>query len=39
MSPVFYGFIKFWTGLFGDQQAAGFTHYPGHFLLLPYFFG
>ena len=39
MSPVFYGFIKFWTGLFGNQQAVGFTHYPGHFLLLPYFFG
>ncbi len=39
MSPVFYGFIKFWTGLFGSHQATGFTHYPGHFLLLPYFFG
>jgi hypothetical protein len=39
MSPVFYGLIKFWTGLFGDQKAVDFTHYPGHFLLLPYFFG
>jgi hypothetical protein len=39
VSPFFYGFISFWTGLFGDQQATGFTHYPGHFLLLPYFFG
>ena len=39
VSPVFYGFVKFWTGLFGEQQATGFTHYPGHFLLLPYFFG
>ena len=39
VSPIFYGFIKFWTGLFGNQQATGFTHYPGHFLLLPYFFG
>lgn len=39
VSPAFYGFIKFWTGLFGSQQATGFTHYPGHFLLLPYFFG
>jgi hypothetical protein len=39
VSPFFYGLIKFWTGLFGDQQATGFTHYPGHFLLLPYFFG
>jgi len=38
-SPVFYGIIKPWINLFGDQQAIGFTHYPGHFLMLPFFFG
>ncbi len=39
VSPLFYGVVKAWTELFGKQQAVGFTHYPGHFLLLPYFFG
>lgn len=39
LSPLFYGFISFWTSLFHDQQAGGFTHYPGHFILLPHFFG
>ncbi len=37
-SPIFYGVINLWTGLFSDQQATGFTHYPGHFLLLPTFY-
>jgi hypothetical protein len=39
LSAPFYGVISFWTSLFGEQPAGGFTHYPGHFLLLPYFFG
>lgn len=39
LSPMFYGIISLWTSLFGEQPAGGFTHYPGHFLLLPYFFG
>ncbi len=39
LSPLFYVCVSFWTGLFGGQQAVGFTHYPGHFMLLPYFFG
>ena len=38
-SPFFYGIIKPWIHLFGDQRAIGFTHYPGHFLVLPFFFG
>ena len=37
--PIFYGLISEWTSLFGQQEATGFSHYPGHFLLLPYFFG
>ncbi|RKX26534.1 MAG: hypothetical protein DRP47_08025 [Candidatus Zixiibacteriota bacterium] len=36
--PFLYGLISFWTGLFGEQVATGFRHYPGHFLLLPFFF-
>jgi hypothetical protein len=38
-SPVFYGLVSGWTALFGQQEATGFSHYPGHFLMLPYFFG
>ena len=38
-SPVFYGIINTWTHLLGEQQATGFSHYPGHFMMLPYFFG
>ncbi len=37
-SMLFYGVINAWTGLFGNRSATGFTHYRGHFLLLPYFF-
>ncbi|MEA2031356.1 MAG: hypothetical protein U9N55_07165 [candidate division Zixibacteria bacterium] len=37
-SPYLYDFISTWTGIFGEKQATGFMHYPGHFLLLPYFF-
>ncbi len=39
ISPFFYGPVRWWTSLFGDQAAAGFTHYPGQFRLLPYFSG
>ncbi len=38
-SPIFYGVISFWTNLIDSQNAAGFTHYPGHFAVMPYFFG
>ncbi len=38
-SPLFSGIITWWTGLVNDQYAAGFTHYPGHFIVMPYFFG
>lgn len=38
-SPVFYGLISAWTSVFSEQAGAGFTHYPGHFLMMPYFFG
>ena len=38
-SPIFYGVINWWTNLFDSGRAIGFTHYPGHLLLLPYFNG
>jgi hypothetical protein len=38
-TPIFHGIISLWTGLFGEEQSIGFSHYPGHFILLPYFFG
>ncbi len=37
-SPLFYWAVSRWTELFGSRNATGFTHYRGHFLLLPYFF-
>jgi hypothetical protein len=37
-SPMFYWLMSPWINL--DQQTAtGFIHYPGHFLLLPLYFG
>ncbi len=38
-STVFYGPVEMWASLFDHQAQVGFTHYPGHFLLLPYFAG
>ena len=38
-SPVFYGPVETWSSFFDRQARIGFTHYPGHFLLLPYFAG
>lgn len=37
-SPLFGGLIGAWTNLIDSQRATGFTHYRGHFILLPYFF-
>jgi len=37
--PLFSGIMSLWTSMFGQEQATGFSHYPGHFILLPYFFG
>lgn len=37
-SPLVYGIISPWLNL-NDQYAKGFTHYPGQFILLPYYFG
>ena len=37
-SPVFYTIITWWTQTLNDQYAAGFTHYPGHFILFPYYY-
>lgn len=37
-SPLFYGLISNWIEV-NDQFARGFIHYPGHFLLLPFYFG
>ena len=38
-SAVFYGPVELWASLFDHGAQIGFTHYPGHFLLLPYFAG
>lgn len=38
-SPIFYGLVSPWVHLLNGRYAIGFTHYPGHFLTLPYFFG
>lgn len=38
-SPIFADLIAIWSKVFGTQKATGFTHYPGHFLLLVDFFG
>ena len=38
-NPVFFGSVTWWTSLFGDQASTGFSHYPGQFRLMPYFFG
>ncbi|MFH2050635.1 MAG: hypothetical protein ABIJ12_14470 [bacterium] len=37
-SPILHGFMSHWTGLFSEEQVTGFSHYPGHFIMLPYFF-
>ena len=37
-NPLFGGLIGAWTNLIDSQKATGFTHYRGHFILLPYFF-
>jgi len=36
--PLFFTSVSFWTHLLNEQFAIGFTHYPGHFILLPYYF-
>ncbi len=36
--PLFYGFIAWWTKLWDPQYAGGFTHYPGHFILMSYYY-
>ncbi len=38
LNPIFHGPVKAWVHLVDSQLASGFTHYPGHFLLLPHFF-
>ncbi len=37
-NPLFYNTITWWTELWDAKYAGGFTHYPGHFILLPYYF-
>ncbi|MDD3730856.1 MAG: hypothetical protein PHU88_00560 [candidate division Zixibacteria bacterium] len=39
LSPVFYPLVSFWVSLFGKDAATAFSHYPGQFMYLPYFFG
>jgi len=38
LSPVFYPLIKSWISLFGEDSFKAFSHYPGHFLYMPYYF-
>ncbi len=38
LSPIFHEPVKLWADLFGDRQATGFFHYPGHYLVLPRMF-
>ncbi|MEW6413421.1 MAG: hypothetical protein AB1483_13275 [Candidatus Zixiibacteriota bacterium] len=38
-SPAFFGVIHLWVNAIDSQNAVGFMHYPGHFAVLPYFFG
>lgn len=37
-SPLVWGWMKIWLGLFPEHVANGFKHFPGHFLTLPYLF-
>lgn len=37
-SPMLYGIMSLWTNLFPEQQVIGFSHYPGHFIMLQYFY-
>ena len=36
--PLFYSTVTWWTELWDVQYAGGFTHYPGHFILLAYYY-
>ncbi len=36
--PQFYELTRLWTSIFGSEVEKGFTHYPGHYMLLPYLF-
>lgn len=38
-SPFFFGLIEPWVRAVNPLSAQGFIHYPGQFLMLPYFFG
>lgn len=38
-SPVLSGSVLGWAYLFDAQRAEIFSHYPAHYILLPYFFG
>lgn len=38
-SPITGPLVSGWVRLVSPEYAAGFFHYPGHFVLLPYFFG
>ncbi|MBN1211255.1 MAG: hypothetical protein JXA92_01640 [candidate division Zixibacteria bacterium] len=39
LSPLFYPLVSTWVSLFGEDSFKAFSHYPGQFLYLPYFFG
>jgi hypothetical protein len=38
MSPLLFKPVMAFVNLVGDQYAAGFSHYPGHYMILPYVF-
>lgn len=37
--PVFSGFVGWLVNLINDDASESFSHFPNHYLLLPYYFG
>lgn len=39
LSPVFFSIMSAWTSLISQSASTMFTHYPMHFVLMPFYFG
>lgn len=39
LSPLFYSVMSAWTSLVSKSAATMFTHYPMHFVLMPFYYG
>ena len=39
LSDLFYPLISWWTVSVNESAGAVFSHYPGHYLTLPYYYG